>query len=342
VSSGLPNERSRQIALRQRSPEALFFAKGDAKKASPIREGEMHAAVLRYVDQVARMGSIRRAAEALHVASSAVNRQILKLEEELGTVLFERRRNGVVPTAAGEILLRHIRETMSDFQTVKAEMAGMAGVVTGHVRIICLESVALRFMPRVVEELARAHPQVSFTVLAVNPSHIGEEMRSGQTDFGVLFTDRRFEGVEVVATFRTAVGAVMRPDHPLARRRSVTLTECAQHPVVMLHDRWLLDAIMTTEFAQSGARLAPRVVSNSIEFMRQVILHDLGIGFFSPIGFIDDIKRGELVHVPLAEPQLAGSGLGVLVPQHKRITPAARVAMDHVRASLGSFLETLS
>jgi len=299
----------------------------------------MHAAVLRYVDQVARLGSIRRAAETLNVASSAVNRQILKLEEDLGTALFERRHNGVVPTAAGEVLLRHIRETMSDFQRIKAEMAGLSGVITGHVRIICLESLALRFMPRVIEDLSTAYPQVTFTVLVVNPSEVAEELRSGRTDFGVLFTDRRFEGVQVTDTFATSVGAVMRPDHPLAKRSSVTLTECSKHPVVMLHDRWLLDAIMTTEFAQSGARLEPRIVSNSIGFMRQVILRNLGIGFFSPIGFLDEIKRGELVHVPLAEPQLVGSGLGILVPLHKRVTPSARIAMDHVRKALGEFLQ---
>ena len=63
----------------------------------------MHAAVLRYFDQVARLGSIRRAAEALHVASSAVNRQIIKLEAEIGTPLFERLRSGVRLTAAGEL-----------------------------------------------------------------------------------------------------------------------------------------------------------------------------------------------------------------------------------------------
>ena len=76
----------------------------------------MHAPVLRYFDEVARCGSIRRAAEALNVASSAVNRQVLKLEREIGTTLFERHRTGVVLTAAGEVLLRHSRDTMTGFE----------------------------------------------------------------------------------------------------------------------------------------------------------------------------------------------------------------------------------
>ena len=69
-----------------------------------------HLRFLRYVDEVARAGSIRKAAEQLHVTASAVNRRVLDLEEELGAPLFERRARGVRLTAAGELFVRYIRE----------------------------------------------------------------------------------------------------------------------------------------------------------------------------------------------------------------------------------------
>jgi DNA-binding transcriptional LysR family regulator len=298
----------------------------------------MHAAVLRYLDQVARHGSIRRAADLLHVASSAVNRQILRLEAEIGVTLFERRRSGVRLTAAGEVLLRHVRDTQIDFQRARAEIAGLRGVVTGEVRIISIESVVGRFLPAVIDELATRYPQVRFTVLNIDPSHQAEELRSGRHDLGVLFVDNLLRGVEVVTAIRTAVGAIMRADHPLAKRQRLTLTDCAAYPVVMLHDRWLLDAVMATEFAESGARLSPRVVSNSIEFMRRIIQHGLGIGFFTPIGFLDEIRRGELVHVRLAERGLANSRIGIVVPADGRPTTlAARLTVDHIRVRLEAF-----
>jgi DNA-binding transcriptional LysR family regulator len=303
----------------------------------------MHAAVLRYLDQVARHGSIRKAAEALHVASSAVNRQILRLEAEIGEPLFERRRSGVRLTAAGDVLVRHVRDTQIDFQRARAEIAGLRGVVTGEVRIISIESVIARFLPSVIDELAVRYPQVTFTVLNIDPSHQAEELRSGRHDLGVLFVDNQLRGFEVVAAFRTAVGAMMRADHPLARRRQLTLTDCAAYPVVMLHDRWLLDAVMATEFAESGARLAPRVVSNSIEFMRQIITSGLGIGFFTPIGFLDEIRRGELVHVRLAERGLANSRIGIVVPAEGRpSTLAARLTVEHIRDRLNAFARELA
>jgi DNA-binding transcriptional LysR family regulator len=303
----------------------------------------LHAAVLKYLDQVARDGSIRKAAEALHVASSAVNRQILRLEAQLGVPLFERRRSGVSLTAAGEALLRHVRDTQGDFERVRAEIAGLGGVVTGEVRIVTIESLLVRFLPPVIAELAELHPAVSFTLLNVDPSHMAEELRSGRNDLAVLFVNNQLRGFELIAEFPTAVGALMRADHPLARQEQVTLTECADYPVVMLHDRWLLDAIMATEFAESGARLSPRVVSNSIEFMRQIIKSGVGIGFFTPIGFLDEIRRGELVHVRLAERGLANSRIGILVPSGGRAPSlAARVAIDHIREHFIAFSRELS
>ena len=133
----------------------------------------------------------------------------------------------------------------------------------------------------------------------------------------------------------------MRPDHPLAKRRRVTLTECSAYPVMMLHDRWLLDAIMATEFAKSGARLAPRLVSNSIEFMRQAILSGLGIGFFTPVGFADEIRRGDVVHVPLAEPALGDSQIGIIVPSSQPLSVPARIAMDMIAIRLEAFAKSL-
>lgn len=291
----------------------------------------MHAAVLRYFLQVARDGSIRRAADRLNVASSAVNRQILRLEEELGAALFERTRDGVRLTEAGEVILGHVRQTFADFDRAKAEIANLGGAVTGHVRIICLESLAVRFMPEVTGELAAAHPGLTLSIIVVDPSQAAEELRSGRTDFGILFVDRRHRDIEVQESFITAIGAVMRPDHPLARRKQVTLTDCADYPVLTLHDRWLIDAIVATEFARSGASFNTRIVSNSIDLMRQMILAGLGVGFFTPVGFADEIRRGELVHVPLAEPWLTDSEIGILLPRGKTPTPATRVAMDFIR-----------
>jgi DNA-binding transcriptional LysR family regulator len=72
----------------------------------------MHAAVLHYLKEGASRGSIRKAANALDLASSAINRQTSKLEADLGVRLFDRMPDGMRLTSAGEVLLRHVRATL--------------------------------------------------------------------------------------------------------------------------------------------------------------------------------------------------------------------------------------
>ena len=297
----------------------------------------MHAVVLRYLDAVARLGSIRRAAESLNVASSAVNRQILKLEAEIGASLFERRGNGVKLTAAGDYMLRHSRATLADWSKTRAEIAALAGDIRGEVRLISIPSLLVSVVPQAINALAKSHPNISFRVVDADPEIHVAVMRAARPDIATLFIDRRHRQYEVVTRLRLALGAIMRPDHPLARAGSLTLTQCAAYPVVMLNDPWLLDAASETEFIRSGAQFRARLKSNSLILMKQAIRDGLGIGFFTPTGFVDELASGELVHVPLAERGLANSEIGLLVHRERLSTPPISLAAEALARAFEDF-----
>ncbi len=297
----------------------------------------MHAVVLRYLDAVARLGSIRRAAESLNVASSAVNRQILKLEAEIGAPLFERRGNGVRLTAAGEHMLRHSRATLADWSKTCAEIAALSGDIRGEVRLISIPSLLVSVVPQAIAALAKRHPNISFRVVDADPDVHVAEMRAARPDIATLFIDRRHRHYEILARLHLQLGAIMRPDHPLAGSSSLTLTQCAAHPVVMLNDPWLLDAASETEFIRSGAQFNARVKSNSLVLMKQAIRDGLGIGFFTPTGFVDELARGELIHVPLAEPGLANSEIGLLVHRERLSTAPISLAASALAEAFEDF-----
>jgi DNA-binding transcriptional LysR family regulator len=297
----------------------------------------MHAAVLRYLDSVARLGSIRRAAESLNVASSAVNRQILKLEAEVGAPLFERRGNGVRLTPAGEYMLRHSRATLADWSKTRAEIAALAGDIRGEVRIISIPSLLVSVVPQALNALAKRHPNIRFSVVDADPEVHVAEMRASRPDIATLFIDRRHRHYEVLARLSLTLGAIMRPDHPLARASSLTLTQCAAYPVVMLNDPWLLDAASETEFIRSGAQFNARIKSNSLILMKQAIRDGLGIGFFTPTGFVDELARGEVVHIPLAERGFANSEIGLLVHRERLSTPPISIAANSIAQAFEDF-----
>ena len=92
---------------------------------------------LSYLDVIARVGSIRRAAEILSITSTALNRRVLALGAELGSPLFERVSRGVRPSAAGEVLIDHVRRQNADAEHVMSQMAELKGERRGRVVIAC-------------------------------------------------------------------------------------------------------------------------------------------------------------------------------------------------------------
>jgi len=294
----------------------------------------MHASVLRYLDQVARHGSIRKAATATNVASSAINRQVLRLEQELGTKLFLRRRDGMAPTPAGEALLRHVRDTLSGFQRLRGEIGGLHGVIGGEVRLATLDSLLVQFVPEALAALARRHAQLSFTVTARGPTDIADELRNGRADIGMSFVDPSQRDIQVVAQARMPLGVIVTPDHPLARRRRVSLRDCAEYPAVLVHDRIPMMPSIESTFAVTRTTIRGRVVSNSLELMREMLLAGAGIGFFTRLGFAREIARGALVHIPFTEPRLNRLAIGLLVGKNRALSPAAQTVLEDLRERL--------
>lgn len=293
----------------------------------------MHAAVLRYFDEVARHGSIRKAAAVLNVASSAVNRQVLKLEQELGAELFVRRRDGVALTPTGEVVLGHVRDTLGAFRRIRDDIEGLRGVITGHVRIAALDSLLVQFVPDIIASLAERHPHLSFGVTAFGPVDVTEDLRSGHTDIAISFVDRRHRDIEVVAERRTPLGAIVARSHPLSSRKRVSLRDCADYPAILVQDRMPLTPTLESEFAARRTVIRGRVISNSLEAMRAMLLAGLGVGFFTSLGFAREIARGDLVHVPLTEPRLRKISIGVMVMRHRAPSPAVELVLNEIRRS---------
>ena len=117
---------------------------------------------LRFIDVVAREGSIRKAADKLAITSTALNRRILQIEEEIGQPLFERLPGGVRLNTAGEIFLQHIRSQFADLARVQSQIADLSGIRRGHVQIASGADALRRFLPEAIATYRSAHPAVSF------------------------------------------------------------------------------------------------------------------------------------------------------------------------------------
>ena len=114
------------------------------------------------VDAVVKSGSFRKASEIMSITSTALNRRVIALEEDLGVEIFERLPHGVSPTVAGEILVDHIRKFYADLDRVKSTIADLSGVRRGHVSIAT--NLQAGILPAEIATYREEHPGVTFNV----------------------------------------------------------------------------------------------------------------------------------------------------------------------------------
>lgn len=298
----------------------------------------MHAAVLRYFVAVARAGSIRKASEELHVASSAVSRQIQKIEDELGTLLFERLPNGLRLTQAGKATLRHAKATLHDFELLTGELGALKGKKTGLVSIAALDSLFVRFLPDQIKQFHKLHPAVNFRVHSGVQSRIATMVAEGEIDIGITFNLPHPEDTRFVADIPMPLMAMVSADHPLARRPSVSLNECAQYNLLLQVDTEPLRSMIEVELSSLERTGRALVTSNNLMLLRPLIEAGVGVAFYTPLGMADQMRSGTIVGVPLEGSRLGGMRLGLLVPRRRQLSQAA----EAVTAQLGKALGQLS
>ncbi len=158
------NQEARTIRRQPRAPDPPTCCAPNAR-----RQNRPPRIFLGYVDMVVRQGSIRKAASALNIASSALNRRILDLEEELGATLFERLPRGVRLTSAGELFVGYVRRVITDLEMVSSRIEHLRGLVRGEVRIAAAESLAGDLLPRAIALFHAQHPGVHFHITVKRP-----------------------------------------------------------------------------------------------------------------------------------------------------------------------------
>jgi DNA-binding transcriptional LysR family regulator len=289
--------------------------------------------LLTYFDAVARQGSIRKAADALNVASSALNRQILDLEMDLGSALFERLPRGVRLTAAGEVFLAYTRQAISQLKAVGSQIEQLRGLVRGQVGVAAVESVAGELLPSAITEFQATHPNVRFHVRIGAPEELVTALVADQVDLILTHNPPPKKTVAVAATASQALCALVIRDHPLAGRDSLRLRDCLAFPIALGDTTLAGRALIERVLWQASFYLEPRLVSNSVETMKAFARMNRGVCFQFRSPGKAPIPPSDMIALPLIDPQLSEAKL-ILGTRRGRVLPIAAAAFVELLSNL--------
>lgn len=290
----------------------------------------MDQTALRYFLEVARSGSLSRASGRLYVAVSALSRQIGKLEEQLGTPLFERRARGMVLTDAGRLLAMHVRRSQLEEARIVGEIQALSASGRATIRIASSEGIAPDFLPQVLATFRQTHPGAQFLLDVSAPSIATQRVREGTHDIAVCFNMAPETEVHVLYAQRAPVYALMRQGHPLAGRSSVSLADLLPWPLAMPSQTVTLRQLFDLACSLEGLSFEPVFASNYHVALQNFVRHTDAVTLTGYLTIRSRIASDGLALVEVSNPAL-----------HQRTLQVQTMAGRTLPQTVTSFIDLL-
>lgn len=289
---------------------------------------------LEYFVAVGECGSIALAAEKVNVSSPSISAAIAQLEAEFGLQLFIRRHaQGLSLTQGGARFIESARRVLSEARGLNVLANDITGKVRGPLNVGCLVTFAQIVLPRLRRSFVEAWPEVVFRQFERDQAELFDGLRAARFDVAMAYD------LEVPAdlTFLPLIDlppyVVLSDKHPLARRESLTVTDLAEEPMV------LLDLPMSADYFLSffaEARVAPKIAERTrdIAVMRALVGNGFGYSMANIRPMPDRSPDGQPLRiVPLKVPRPA-LRLGLLVSEGALNSCTIRAFVDHARARI--------
>ena len=294
---------------------------------------------MRYFAAVAEHGAIRAASRELNVASSAVNRQILWLEDSLGVPLFERVGRRLQLSPAGEIMLRHVTHVLRDFEQTTSELDALKGLKRGIVRIASVESVATELLSDLAASFGKSYPDIQLRITVTHSDKIARLVTDSDADIGFTFDPPSDDLLSVNYSRAFEIGAVANKDHPLVQNAPCSFADCLQYPVILPSKGLSLRSALDRLLSNSEIEASVFAEVSTLQMMRRLSSRGLGICFQTRIGLNDEFDHSELRFIPLIDEQLHHNTLSIVTHNQRQLKLAPAMFLTHARQFFSELFE---
>ena len=274
-----------------------------------------------YFTEVARSGSLRKAAEKLHVSASAINRQILQAEAAFNTPLFERLPEGLRMTTAGELLYSDLTRWQREFRVTRQRFDDIQGLKRGNVTLGMVQSLT---RGRIAERIA------AIAQTCDNRQRISQLIRQSEIDFGLILDPDGQSGLNVLAFAELEMGVVMNNRHPLSTRDAVSLSELSHERHILPGDSLVVHERVAALYHRQGFQPENVIGCNDIRLIHTLVAQNSGICVLSLLDVMTEVEQGELSFVPLRHSVMRPLTLALCTAPSRQLSRAAQMLIQQM------------
>lgn len=259
---------------------------------------------LRTLVAIADAGSVTRAATILNIVQPAVSRHIKLLEDDLGTPLFERSRNGMDLTEDGKTLLEYARRVLKEVEQARAEIRPSKGEVGGIVTVGLLPSTCDLITSLLAREISAAYPGIHLRILVGYAGDLQNWLEAGELDASLLYDTGSTPAIKVRPLLEEGLWVVDRPGHIVKHEEPHALSRLSEVPLILPNARHGMRALISHEAALAGVKLRIAVETNAMSVQKSLVIGGHGLTILPSIAVVDEVARGLLVAAPLVAPRI--------------------------------------
>ncbi|KAA9000454.1 LysR family transcriptional regulator [Affinibrenneria salicis] len=293
-----------------------------------------------YFAQVARSGSLRKAAEKLHVSAPAINRQILQAEEAFGTALFERLPEGLRMTTAGELLYDNILRWQREFRITRQRFDDIQGLKRGHVSVGLVQALSEGIVAEAFAHIAADNDWLRLELSVGDSQVISERVRQSEIDFGLVLDPDGQNGLDVIAFAELVIGVAMPPDNALRKKEYISLGELSNERHIFPGEPLVVNGRAKMLYRQHNFSPENAIICNDIRLIKSLIKAGNGVSVLSLLDVLEEVKSGQLSFVPLQGKYIRPLTLALCTAPARQLSKAAQMTINEITAVIES-LENL-
>ena len=283
---------------------------------------------LEMLEKTADQGSLTTAAQALGLTQPAVSHSLAALEEEFGFSLLRRSRTGARLTAEGEKLMPCVRDVLRALERLEQTAADIRGLAAGNVRVATFTSVAVHWLPAMIQSFQKQYPQVGFTLLNGDYHDVNRWLGDGSADMGFISLPTELD-CECIPLKKDRLMAVLPPTHPLAKKEVCPVRELALEPFISLPVNSANDA----RRALKTVGIRPQICFTTKDDYAILAMVAQGMG----VSIVPELLlegQSQNVAVRLLDPPSSRT-LALAIPAGEKAGPAARRFAEFVKEWVG-------
>lgn len=284
---------------------------------------------IQYFIEVAKREHVTDAALNLHVAQSAVSRQIFNLESELGVDLFIRDGRNVRLTPIGKVFLDHMEQAVKVIENAKREVEEYLDPEKGVVRIGFPSSLAHYTLPTVISAFREKYPEVKFHLKQGSFHDLTDSVVKGDIDMALLGPLPKHEKVKGTILFTENIVALLPTNHPLAGKRELSLSQLQNDSFILFPQGFVLRDLIVNACQQIGFKPQVSFEGEDIDSIKGLVSAGLGVTLIPEITVVDCLPRSTVM-LPVIEPKVTRS-VGVIIPKERELLPTESLFYDFLK-----------